>query len=221
MPRYSKKEFIDLCFITHATLSMNIKRKKVIPNSHDEIDTALAINNDFLLKYIEKNKQRILNPNSKKKKGKSNKIPTPSAPLPVSPPVKQRDVTPEDLAIEANAVAVYDLDKQKKLLEIEKLENENKISKIKLDKMNGVVIPTDLVMVLFGQHSKSLTTAFHQAAENFVVSMAQSYGVDKKSQAKMRGDLIAVVNKAIEDSLEISRDGIDNVVDEYAINGKG
>ena len=221
MPRYSKKEFIDLCFITHATLSMNIKRKKVIPNSHDEIDTALAINNDFLLKYIEKNKQRILNPNSKKKKGKSNKIPTPSAPLPVSPPVKQRDVTPEDLAIEANAVAVYDLDKQKKLLEIEKLENENKISKIKLDKMNGVVIPTDLVMVLFGQHSKSLTTAFHQAAENFVVEMAQAYGVDKKSQAKMRGDLIAVVNKAIEDSLEISRDGIDNVVDEYAINGKG
>tara|TARA_R110000851_G_scaffold327741_1_gene497659 strand:+ start:23 stop:688 length:666 start_codon:yes stop_codon:yes gene_type:complete len=221
MPRYSKKEFIDLCFITHATLSMNIKRKKVIPNSHDEIDTALAINNDFLLKYIEKNKQRILNPNSKKKKGKSNKIATPSAPLPVSPPVKQRDVTPEDLAIEAKAVAVYDLDKQKKLLEIEKLENENKISKIKLDKMNGVVIPTDLVMVLFGQHSKSLTTAFHQAAENFVVEMAQAYGVDKKSQAKMRGDLIAVVNKAIEDSLEISRDGIDNVVDEYAINGKG
>jgi hypothetical protein len=222
MPRYSKKEFIALALITHATLSMNIKRKKVIPNSNDEIDTSLAINNDFLLKYIDKAKQKALNPEGapkKKKAVKSKTIATPKAPTPQAPEVKVRQISKEDEQVEEQAVKNYNLERYKKELEIEKLENENKIKKIQLDKMNGVVIPTDLVMILFGQHSKSITTAFHQAAENFVVSMAQSYGVDKKAQAKMRGDLIAIVNKGITDSLDISRNGIDNIVDDYSVNG--
>jgi len=236
MPRFSKKEFIEIAFITHQVLSTYISRKKVILNTNNEIDTSLSINQDYLDKCIAKHNKKLLKevlvveedevefkhtppaPDPPKKKNKT--IKTPTAPLPKASVVKKVVISAKDEAINENAIATHNLERKKKLLEIESLENSNKISLIKLNKLNGVLIPTELVMILFGQHSKSLTTAFHQAAENFVVEMAQSYGVDKPAQAKMRGDLIAVVNKAIEDSLEISRSGIDHVVDEYAINGK-
>lgn len=224
MPRYSRKEFIELCGIQHAYLTMNIKRKKVILNTNDEIDTSLQMNEDFLQKQIAKQKKKVLalaNDNEVGPEDKPKKVATPKAPTPKKPIVKRVVKSNEDEEIEKEAVQSYNLDRYKKQLEVEALENENKIKKIKLDKLNGVVIPTELVMVLFGQHSKSITTAFHQAAENFVVEMAGAYGVNKSDVAKMRGDLITVVNKAIEDSLEISRKSIDKIVDEYAINGRG
>ena len=236
MPRYSKSEFKDLCFISHATLSMAVKRNKVIPNSNSEIDTSLQINNDFLNKYIEKEKIKVLKLSGeyeepvkevtpkqvapKKVKGKTIRTSKVPVKIPKAPKVKPRELSKEDKEIEEKAVAGYDLDRTTKLLVIEAKEQEIKIKKITLDKLNGVVIPTELVMILFAQHSKSITTAFHQAAEKYIVLMGKAYGVDKGEQAKMRGDLIAVVNKAVKDSLEISRNGIDNVVDEFAVNGK-
>jgi len=240
MPRYSKKEFIDMCFISHATLSMAVKRHQVIPNTNNEIDTSLAINNDFLIARIEKQKIKLLKASGEYepepvieevvikqkavtvKKVKNKSIPTPKAPvkIPKPPVVRKRELSEADAKIEKDAAAGYNLDRTKKLLEIESLENSNKIKKIQLDKLNGVVIPTELAMILFAQHSKSITTAFHQAAEKYIVLLGKSYGVNKEDQAKMRGDLIAVVNKAVEDGLEISRNGIDNVVEEYGVNGK-
>lgn len=226
MPRYSKKEFIELAFISHQTLSVNIKRKKVVPNANNEIDTALAINLDFLNKCIDRHKQKELKgktenePTNDSGSKKPKTVPTPKAPIPEAPKVKKRNLSKEDEDTEKQAVANYNLERYKKQLEIEALENSNKIAQIKLDKLNGVVIPTELVMVIFGQHSKSITTAFHQASEDFVMTMAKTYDVDKKAQADMRGNLIAIINKAVYDSLEISREQIDNIVDEYAINGK-
>jgi hypothetical protein len=241
MPRYSKSEFKDLCFITHATLSMAVKRNKVIPNTNSEIDTSLQINQDFLEKYIEKQRIKVLKLSSDYKEPepepevnimpryknpppppKPKTIRTPKAPLQKqkAPKVTKREISKEDEVIEKKAIARHDLDTIKKELEIEEKETSIAINKIKLDKLNGVVIPTELVMILFGQHSKSITTAFHQAAEKYIVLMGKNYGADKKAQARMRGDLIVVVNKAIEDSLEISRNGIKNIVDEYALNGK-
>lgn len=228
MPRYSKKEFCELAFITHRNFSTYVKRKKIILNTNSEVDTALAINQDFLNKRIEIQKKKVLKlaeggPEETKpeKKKKTKPVPTPKAPIPEAPPVKPRKPSQEDEEAERQAVANYSLERYKKQLEIEALENSNKIAQIKLDKLNGVVIPTELVMVIFGQHSKSMTTAFHQAAEDFVMTMAKTYDVDKTAQAGMRGDLIAIINKAVKDSLEISREQIDNIVDEYAINGKG
>ena len=225
MPRYSRKEFIELCGIQHAYLTMNVKRNKVILNTNDEIDTSLQINHDFLTKQVAKLKKKALDASiepdqEKEPENENKKIPQPNAPTPNAPKVKKRPKRKDDEEIEKEALASYNLDRYKKQLEIESLENSNKIAQIKLDKLNGVLIPTDLVMVLFGQHSKSLTTAFHQASENFVVEMSAAYGVKKVDTARMRGELITIVNKAIKDSLEISRSGINNIVDEYAINGK-
>lgn len=218
MPRYSKSEFIEIGFTTHKKLSTYIKRKKVIPNSNNEIDTSLQINQDFLDKCISLHEQKLQNVSEVKNKSISK--PREPKTIPSPSKVKSRVISDEDKKIEEGAVKSYNLERYKKQLEIESLESENKIKKIKLDKLNGVVIPTELVMIMFGHHSKSITTAFQQAAENFIVLMVQSYGVDKKTQAKIRGDLIAVINKSIKESLEISRNGIENIVDEYAINGK-
>ncbi len=213
MPRYTRKEFCDLCDITQAYLSVNIKRKKVVLNENGEVDTSLDINAAWAKKRIEKAKKKALT------------VSEPPETVPEIKPgptkkTKKKEVSADLGMEEAQTVATYDLERIKKQLEIEEKETSIAINKIKLDKLNGVVIPTDLVMVIFGQHSKSITTAFHQAAENYIVEMAATYEIDKKGIASMRGKLIDIVNQAVKESLEDSRKHIDNIVDEYAINGK-
>lgn len=218
MPRFSKKEFIALAFINHQILGTAIRRGKIIPNNNNEIDTSLQINQDFLEKYVAKHKGKAVEEKIKEVEKKT--IPTPKAPIPKADDVKPRNLSPADEEIEKVAIAKYNLDRIKKELEIDIQEQTIKINKIKLDKLNGVVIPTELVMVIFAQHSKSTTTAFHQAAENFVVEMASSYGVNKTDTAKMRGVLKDIINKGIKSSLEESKKQIDNIVDDYAVNGR-
>jgi len=135
-------------------------------------------------------------------------------------PTQKKNIKRAKAPSNKKSIETFDLDKKKKLLDIEEKETSIAINKIKLDKLNGVVIPTDLVMVIFGQHTKAITTSFHQAAENFVIEMAAAYSVSKKDIAKMRGELIEVVNNAVRESLEDSRKGIDNIIDELALNGK-
>lgn len=204
MPRYSKKEYLELCGIEHAYLSVNLSRGKVVLNENDEIDTSEPINAKFTEKRIAALKKKALNISAEKVEEAKPKKRANAAKVP------DREKTAKS----------FDLDTIKKELEIEEKETSIAINKIKLDKLNGVVIPTDLVTVIFSQHTKSITTAFHQAAENFVVDLAASYGVTKKDIAKMRGELIDIVNQAVKESLEDSRKGINNIVDEYAINGK-
>lgn len=200
MPRYTRAEYCDMCGITQAYLSVNISRKKVILNENDEIDTAVDDNALFAKKRIDKLKDRVV--------------------VKVDEPIEEKKVRKSLVAKDPIVSASHDLEKIKKQLEIEEKQTTIAINKMKLDKLNGVVIPTDLVMVIFSQHSKSITTAFHQAAENYIVEMAATYEIDKKGIAFMRGKLIDIVNQAVKESLENSKKHIDNIVDEYAVNGK-
>jgi len=195
----SRNDFAELCGISSAYFTMNFKRAKIVVNEKSQVDISLPINLDFIFNRLV---EKII----------PNKVPPARVPK-----------LPSRVAIGPDAeksIAGFDLDRAKKLLDIEEKETSIAINKIKLDKLNGVVIPTDLVTVIFGQHTKSITTAFHQAADVFIVEMAAKYEVDKKDIAVMRGTLIEIINESVKDSLEDSKKGIANIVDEYAINGK-
>jgi hypothetical protein len=109
----------------------------------------------------------------------------------------------------------YNVEIQKRELELKKTEQEVELNRLKIAKLSGEVIPTDLVKVVFGQHFKSVTTAFHQGADNFISTIAKRAGMDRKDMAVMRNELIEVVNKAVKDAINDSKDSIDHIVGEY------
>jgi hypothetical protein len=199
MPVISRKEFLKICGCTTAILSSNIGRGKVVLEKDKRIDTSLPMNNDFMNKYIDKNKSSE-NPTVQKKKA-----------VRTSP-----NSIPEPEGRSADEVSKYNLERQGKELEIQIKEQKVIENELKIAKLQGDVIPTELVNVVFAQHFKSVTTAFHQGADNFLMIIQKEIGMSRDDMAKYRGELIKVVNQAVKDGIKDSKSSVKTIVSEYS-----
>jgi hypothetical protein len=203
MPLLSRKEFLEICGCSHATLSMNIKRGKVFVEDDKRIDTSLPRNNEFMNKQIKKLKAKVIS----KDEG------TPIIKNKQQKPITE-DTEPSGRA--AEDTQKYNLELQAKELDIEIKEQKVIENKLKIAKLQGDVIPTDLVSVVFAQHFKSVTTAFHQGADNFLMIMQKELGMSRKDMAKYRGELIGVINQAVKDGIKDSKSSVKSIVSEYS-----
>ena len=92
-----------------------------------------------------------------------------------------------------------------------------RIALLKEEKMIGASIPTELVKMVFAQHSKSITSAFHTGADNFLMEISKTKGLNRNELAEMRGALILIINKAVDKSIEESKKSISNIVQEFSV----
>lgn len=208
MPKYTRREFYELCGVSKPYLAQYIKRGKVILGEDNLIDSNILQNRDFAESRTGGNRPTPTQPKGKGTKNATVKV-TPKPSNKVQPMVEHSQE-----ASEANGR--YNLDLQIKTLEIEKKEQEVELNKIKIAKARGEVIPTGLVRVLFSQHSKSITVSFHQGADNFITTIAKMTGMSREDMAMMKGELIEIVNEAVRDSLETSQSSVNNIVSEYS-----
>ena len=131
------------------------------------------------------------------------------------PTKKQSLITTHSEAEIQKQVHNYNLDKQIKEAELEKKEQEIELNRLKIAKLSGEVIPTELVKNIFAQHFKSVTTAFHQGADNFIMTIAKMTGMNRDEMGKIRGQLIEIVNESVKEGVENSRESIRHLVREY------
>jgi hypothetical protein len=114
------------------------------------------------------------------------------------------------------------LDQRKKELDIRKTEAEEKLLRIKIEKLQGILIPTDAVMMLFAQHFKSVYVAFENAADNMLTEIAQKTKMSSKDQAAFRGKLIESINHAVKDAVDRSEKDLGHIVSEFSdTRGRG
>jgi hypothetical protein len=203
MPLYSKKEFAKMCGITSKYVSVYQKRGKIL-YSGDYIDTAIPENRDFLYKcQVEgKSKDIVIMDHTK-----------------VEPPRKPTRETHEPNIKQPereHGGTSYALDQEIKQLELEKKREDLELSKLKRAKLSGEVIPVDLVKNTMAVYGKSTTTAFHNAADNFLMDIQKEAGLTREQIAKMRSGLIATVNTAVDDAHREAVESIRNIVDEYS-----
>ena len=104
---------------------------------------------------------------------------------------------------------------QKDQLDIEKKVIEIKLKKLDHQKKLGELVPTELVRTLFVQHSKSIMSAFHDEADNFLMEISKEAGLTREQLAKMRGKLVLKINQGIENSLKESKKSLHAIVEEY------
>lgn len=216
MARFKKKEFYEHCGVSRSYFHQYVKRGKIFVSQDGMVDTSLPMNQKFMDERV-KNAKNV----------PVEIVPVVSAAAQkVAPVVKSKKMTKADaLRLQREeereartaeeATQRYNLERQIKEAELEKKEQDIELNKLKIAKLSGEVIPTSLVKDVFAQHFKSVTTAFHQGCDNFIMTIAKVTGMKKEDMARMRGELIDIVNEAVRDGVAESKESVKNIVGEY------
>lgn len=216
MPIYSRKNYAELCGVSKSYITQYVKRDQISLNNKGDIDTDKRINLDFLNKRLLKRGKTL-----EEAIAEMNGIELPvdnkgQTSIPQPPKQENFAPSPDQIAESAADTVKYNLETQVKELEIEKREQEISINNIKLQKLSGEVIPTEIVRTVFLQHFKSFTTSFHQAAENFISVIAKQTTMTREQQSSLRGTLKEIINQAGKDGVEASKLSVDGIVNEYS-----
>lgn len=208
MTVFTKKEFAKLCGINTKDLSNYIRRGKVVCGE-DGIDGDLSDNKYFFEKRKEfndkKGKQNVPEEEKSLNKRVSEKKNT-------VPQTKFEFPSDKEVHVSEN----YAIDTKIKKQELEKSSLQTSLLKAKLEKISGDSIPTELVKTLILNHSKSITIAFQNAADNLLMKIAKKKGLDRSEMAELRVELIEIINTAVNDSIDESKKTVKNIVAEYS-----
>lgn len=208
MALYTQSEFASLCEMSPANLSTYKKRGK-ITLTDNMVDDSLLINADFLAKRL-----------SKKGKLKSE--------IQNNQPEIVQNSTENDTILETKRekitsitdkpggeVSLHLLEKQKKELDIQKTAEEIELLKKKNEKMEGELIPTELVKSLLLLHFTSATNAFKNSIEKTLTEWSKRKDFSREEMADLRGSMTKNVNAAISDSVKESKSQLSRIVDEF------
>ena len=212
MALHTKKDFAAICGLKLAELSVNMKRKKVIC-SGDYIDDADPTNVAFMEKW-----RAVRNPDvpapalNGKMRDERKVVAKPDRTV----PEKKIPKTKSDRDKFTYNSPQNQLDLKIREIELSRKEEELEISKLKRQKMAGEVIPVDLVLLTFTQYGKATTTAFEDAADNFLVDIHKEAGLTADQMAKMRKNLITIINEAVKESISSAQDAVDNIIAEFS-----
>lgn len=212
MAEYTRKEFCEICGISKGNLAVNIKRGKVVLNSKGKVDTDVKkypMNVDFMEKRLEGTSTPKPKARTKAPANDGPKKKTTAAPVVLDP--QESDAEREKRIREK-----YDTETRIKAADLKKKEMDLELAQVKLDKARGVVIPTELVKDLFAQQFKSVTTAFHQAADNFIMDIAKRAGLKRDDIADLRGKLIELINEGITEAQVESKKAVKEIVKDYS-----
>lgn len=211
MALHTRAEICTLTGLKSNELSVYIKRKKLVFNG-DYVDDKVEPNTSFIKKF----KDRLVGSGGDIFEAPPEKIKPISKPKEDTPPPPAPSVKAVKTKKEEDDDGIYGLEKQQKALSIEKTRKENELLDVKIAKAHGDNVPTDLVKPLFAQHSKSMTAAFYNAADVLLARIAQKYKLTQEDVAKYRGDLVAIINQAIADSIDESKESLKSIIDEYS-----
>jgi hypothetical protein len=224
MALHSKSDFAKLCGMKLSALSVYLGRGKVIP-SGDYINDKLQVNKAFQEKWAYKNLgivpvQKIVPQIFPSVEVKQNHVEVKinSEPIPnvKKPELNKKQRKPNTENSEFLFVSpINQMDMKIKEVELSRKEEDLEIAKLKRQKMAGEIIPVDLVKSVFSQLNKASQTAFKNAADDLLMEIQQVSGFGREKMAELRGKLVLLVNKAIEESCSIAIDSVDSIVDEY------
>lgn len=209
MATFSKSEFAELCGMKATAFSNAIKRGKVKVNAEGKIDDKEEMNSSFLkIKLLEKRSKLAAEQDEDRSEEEMEEQMTV---LDAVANEKMDDV--------GDAFGLTNKIKQQQL---NKLVEEVAVLKAKNEKMQGEVIPTDLVKMVIVQHTKSIVSEFYNAADSLLMKVSKIKGLDRNEMAELRGELVGVINTASTDSIVSSKKMIKNIVNEYATKrGRG
>jgi len=227
MPKYTRAEFRDLCGgeLSASDLRVNIKRGKVVEDN-GFIDPSEPINAEFVERQNELVKEKTGNggkpktPKPKPKPEKKKPAPKQKAEIVQEPEEEEADFSDRGDALfsetELNQATTVTLDKMIKRTNILKAQESIRLDRFKKQRLEGKVIPTDMVREIFTQHFKNVTDEFYQSADNLVTMIAETIGASRDEMVKLRSQLKKEINQAVKIAKDQSEKDIIAIVDKYS-----
>lgn len=222
MSDYSKNEFAALCRTTVAVLNTNISRKKLVFDKISETFDPGNIQNQIFLKRYQKKAEA----EAKKSKLRNvselyDKVVVKAGENPGTEKTKRRtsaEVEADKEAARKKSAKKVSFDERKTKADTELTEYRAAHEKLKLDKMNGKLIPIDLVFAIILRHNRTIYSGMEREFE----AMASKYcdilaGGDRKYLAKIQDELNKKLDKIIKDTKTLADKEIEAEVDAYAL----
>lgn len=227
MASKSKSEFAHACGISSNALSVYIGRGQVILESNGLIDDENGINMAFLVKRMAKASKSIppIPKPPKQPKPPKKSVGRPSKEQKkIEAKVKAAPVKPE-MTVEEKAEAVKkkqdfaelaDMERRAKQAKLDRETEELELIRMKRAKAVGDVVPTGVIKTLIVHFSESIKNHYTEACENLLVIIAQTKGFSSEEMGKIRSQLIVLVNRAVDGSLDSTKKNLSSIVDDYS-----
>ena len=107
------------------------------------------------------------------------------------------------------------MDRNKLQADTDKKRHDAEISRIKMEKLQGLLIPTEMVTSVIQLQAESLKKSYHDASEKLIIIFSQKKKLNNKEMGDLRKELTGVINDAIDAGIEESKIGIKRIVSEY------
>jgi hypothetical protein len=201
MALHSKKDFCKLCGIESKHISTLIKRNNIIETKDGYFDDADPVNNSFILKKQDK----------KQLNGKSEEAPA----------VELNNGVQKESGGGKKGKQVggtlYDLDVEKKGLEIEKLKVDTRLQELKEDKIKGEVVPIVIVKQIVNALTQSVLTSQKDFIEDMLINVSKEYRLSGTQLAKLRGKMVKGLNEGMDKAIDMTKRNVKSLVDEFSI----
>lgn len=231
-------ELAAMCYTTSAYVRVQVGRKKLnfvtLENEKGRpvrmFDTTDPINKIFIDTSIAKNSHKEYSEPTRKleKKTGANLGGIEGEKIEVRSGKKNGKKDPPPVVemsaqqLSADQQKALKLDLKKKELDVKKAIEQVEIERLKKEKMQGEVIPTEMVTMLFAQHFKNLTLKYKEEAEKIVSVTILQLGGSKKDKVEFAQRLEDSINTAIDEARELTKMDLDAIVKEYSVKrGRG
>lgn len=208
MALHTRAEFARLIERAQAHINVALSRGLLIP-SGDYIDDTIPQNVAYLSKYgFDISKLNLL---PEKPKG---------APIQNKKKVYTKKKTPEKIPKITNDQPVntggtYALDAEKKQADIDWKRQQIKLLEIKEAQLRGEAIPTSLVMSIISMLGQSFQTTYKNGANVLVTNMCHELKADPILSAKMKGQLVGLINRSHEMAIDAAKKALESAIEEF------
>ena len=223
MAFYKQAEFAEKIGKTRGWLNVYVKRGNIIL-SGDYIDDSIEKNQKFFNKWIKKKNE----PKPEKKVVKTEPIPEPEKIVPekldgpkIGKPkiIEQKRKAPN--IQEPEKIDLFDspedaLDIQKKKAEIRFKNSQIEKNELQSAKLRGDSIPTNLVQGVISTLGRSFQSSYKNGAEVLLIELAHQLKMSVKVEAKFKGKLIELINKAHADAIKEAKTTVETIISDAA-----
>lgn len=204
----SMKEFASSMNMPYDTVKKNCQRGNLIKGTGGKIDTENPKNKLFIDKLTVSNVSSLPKEDIKTTTKGTSKT------------VKRIVERPTELTKLQKELA--DLEKRKKLADVDLVERGAELKRIQLEKAAGNLLPVDLVSKIFTINIQSIFKTLDGSLENMATIYVERFGGTAKDLADITKAMRLELSKSIDKSKELAFLELDNAVNEFSeTKGRG
>jgi hypothetical protein len=213
-----KKDFAKLCGIKTNRLSVEIERNKVFAGDDGFIDTDNELNAAFIERSKVLTALRVARVGQSPVKPAKVKVQR----VVIDEPDDEDDEIDVPVPVDGDLLDIMAAEKKYKHFLAVRTERGAELDEIKIQKLQGILVPTELVKHLMRQHTASITKTSKEILEDVIVLWAAKYKIQDEDTKKMRKQLLEKINFGIDRAIAETKKQLTKLVDDYSeTRGKG